>query len=84
MKLAAESEKNAKKLKKFTRDQAGQPPVEDIYPDFHEAIVALASAEAGADRRCRTEVLNACHRLDDLRAALLKGTSYPDKHSITG
>ena len=59
MKLAPESEENAKKLKKFTRDQPGRPPVEDRYPDFHEAIVALASAGAGVDRRRRTEVLNA-------------------------
>ena len=72
MKLAAESEQNAKKLKKFTRDQLGRPPVEDTYPDLHEVIVALASAGAGADRRCRTETLNACHSLDVLRAALLK------------
>ena len=53
MKLAAESEENAKKLKKFTSDQPGGPPVEDSYPDLHE--VALTSAGAGADRRCRTE-----------------------------
>ena len=72
MKLAAESEENAKKLMKFIRDQPGQPPVEDTYPDLHEAIVALASAAAGVDRRRRTEVLNACHSLDDLRAVLLK------------
>ena len=72
MKLATESEQNAKKLKKVTRDQLGRPPVEDTYPDLHEVIVALASAGAGADRRRRTEVLNACHSLDDLRAALLK------------
>ena len=72
MKLAAESEENAKKLKKFTRDQPGRPPFEDTYPDLHEAIVALVSAAAGADRHCRTEVLNAYHTLDDLRAALLK------------
>ena len=72
MKLAAESEENAKKLKKFTRDQPGRPPVEYTYPDLHEAIVALASAGAGADRRRRTEALNACHSLDDLSTALLK------------
>ena len=73
-KLPAESEENTKKLKKFTPDQPGWPPVEDTYPDLHEAIVALASAGAGADRCRRTEVLNACHILDDLRATLLKGT----------
>ena len=72
MKLAAESEENAKRLKKFTRDQPGRPPVEDTYPDLHEVLVALASAGPGADRRRRTEILNACHSLDDLRAALLK------------
>ena len=58
-KLPAESEENTKKLKKFTPDQPGWPPVEDTYPDLHEAIVALASAGAGADRCRRTEVLNA-------------------------
>ena len=65
MKLAAESEKNAKKLKKFIHDQPGQPPVEDTYPDLHEAIVALAYARPRVDRHRRTEVLNACHSLDD-------------------
>ena len=55
MKVAAESEENAKKLKKFTSDQRGGPPVEDSYPDLHEAIVALTSAGAGSDRRRRTE-----------------------------
>ena len=72
MKLAAESEKNAKKLKKFIHDQRGRPPVEDTYPDLHEAMVALASAGVGADRHRRTEVLNACHSLGDLRATLLE------------
>ena len=38
IKLAAESEEKAMKLKKFTRDQPGWPPVEDTYPDLHEAI----------------------------------------------
>ena len=72
MKLLAESEEIAKKLKKFNRDQSGRPPVEDTCPDFYEAIVALALSGAGADRCCRTEVLNACHSLDDLRVASLK------------
>ena len=71
MKLAAESEVNAKELKKFTRDQPGRPPVEDTHPDLHEAIVALASAGAGADRPRRTQVLNACHSVTVLVTSTL-------------
>ena len=43
-----------------------------MYPDLNQAIVELATAGAGADRRCRTDVLNVCKTLDDLRAGLLK------------
>ena len=35
----------------FIRDQPGRPPDEDRYPGLQEAIIALASVEAGADRR---------------------------------
>ena len=72
LRLAAEIEENAKKPKTFTRDQCGQPAAGDTYPDLHEAIVALTSSGARADRSQRTELFNACHTLDNLRAALLK------------
>ena len=45
-------------------------PVEDTYPDLHNVIVQIATA--GADGKRRTDILEACHTLDDLRAALLK------------
>ena len=43
-----------------------------MYPDLHLAIVELATGGAGADRRRRTDVLNTCKTLDDLRPGLLK------------
>ena len=45
--------------------------MEDTYPDLHKVIVALATATAGADSRRRTDILDSCQTLDDLRAALL-------------
>ena len=70
--LASENESNAAKLRKFTSAASGRPPLESAYPDLHEAIVQLVTAGAGADMRRRTDVLNTCKTLDDLRAALLK------------
>ena len=43
-----------------------------MYPDLHQATVELATAGAVANRRRRTDILNACKSLDDLRAGLLK------------
>ena len=43
-----------------------------MYPDLHQAIVELATAGAGADRQCGTDVLNSCKALDELCARLLK------------
>ena len=70
--LASQSITNASKLRKFMHSSAVRPPLEDTYPQLHEAIVQLATTGAGADSRRRTDVLNACKTLDDLRAALLK------------
>ena len=72
MELAAESASNAKRLKQFTHQHAGRPPLENACPELHKALVEIAAAGAGADSRRRTDVLNACNTLDDLRAALLK------------
>ena len=47
--LSNQSTSNASKLKKFTHPSSGRPPLEDTYPDLHLAIVALATAGAGAD-----------------------------------
>ena len=70
--LAAENEANAAKLMPFMRDRPGRPPLEDSYPELHRAIIAIAAATAGADSKRRTDILEACHTLDDLHAALLK------------
>ena len=69
--LFNQSTSNASKLKKFTHTSSGRPPLEDTYPDLHQAIVALATAGAGADFRRRTDVLHACKSLDELHAGLL-------------
>ena len=69
--LSNQSTSNASKLKKFTHTSPGRPPLEDTYPDLHQAIVALVTAGAGADFRRRTDVLNACKSLDELHAGFL-------------
>ena len=72
MQFAGQNESNATKVCKLTHSCPGRPPLEDMYPDLNQAIVELATAGAGADRRRRTDVLNVCKTLDDLRAGLLK------------
>ena len=74
--LSNQSTSNASKLKKFTHISSGRPPLEDTYPDLHQAIVALATAGAGADFRRRTDVLNACKSLDELHGGRLSSTAY--------
>ena len=64
--LSKESHENTKRLRKFRHDKPGRPALEDSYPDLHKAIVAIATAGAGADSRRRTENLNACLALADL------------------
>ena len=66
------SEAAAEKLKSVTRDGLGRPPIEDSIPQLHETIVKISSSLAGADGKRRTDILEACHTLDDLCAALLK------------
>ena len=46
-------------------------PLENLYPDLHQAIIDQTTG-AGADSRRRIDVLNSCKTLDDLHAALLK------------
>ena len=70
--VASESEAAAEKLKSVTRHGPGRPPIEDSFPQLHETIVKIASSLVGADGKRRTDILEACHILDDLRAALLK------------
>lgn len=41
--------------------------LEDSFPNLHQAMVTIATGEAGADSRQRTENLNGCLTLDDLR-----------------
>ena len=72
MQFAGQNELNAAKLREFTHSSQGQLPLEDMYPDLHQVIVELATAGAGTDRQRRTDFLNACKTLDDLRAGLLK------------
>ena len=47
MELSSQNESNAAKLRKYTNESSGRPPVEDQYPDLHLAIVALVTAGAG-------------------------------------
>ena len=70
--LPKESHENSKGLRKFMHDKQGIPALEDSHPDLHKAIVAITTAGAGADSRRRTENLNVCLTLDDLRDYLIK------------
>ena len=70
--MSNQSNSNASKLRKFTHALSGRLPLEDAYPQLHQAIVELATAGAGADFRRRTDVLNVCKTLDDLHTGLLK------------
>ena len=56
MQFAGQNESNAAEVRKFTHSSPGHPPLKDMYPDLHQAIVELATAGAGADRRRRTDV----------------------------
>ena len=64
---------NAANLKPFISEKSGRPPLEDTYTDLFQATVQDATATAGADGKRRTDILDACHTLDELRAVLLKG-----------
>ena len=70
--MVSESEAASEKLKSVTRDGPGRPPIEDSFPQLHETVVKIASFLAGADGQRRTDILEACHTLGDLHAALLK------------
>ena len=53
-------------------ESPGRQPLENLYPDLHQAIIDHVTTGAGADSHRRTDVLNSCKTLDDLHAALLK------------
>ena len=56
MQFTGQNESNAAEVRKFTHSSPGHPPLKDMYPDLHQAIVELATTGAGADRRRRTDV----------------------------
>ena len=70
--LAGKCPTNAAKLKKFMNESPGRQPLENLYPDLHQAIIDHVTTGEGADSRRRTDVLNSCKTHDDLHAALLK------------
>lgn len=70
--LSKDSHENANKLRRDNHQNPGRPPLHDSFPELHHAIVKIATAGAGADFGRRTDILNACLTLDDLRNTLLK------------
>ena len=48
-KMSNESTSNASKLRKFKHVSSGHSPLEEVYQQFHQAIVELVTAGAGAD-----------------------------------
>ena len=69
--LVDKSPTNADKLLKFMNKSPGWLPLENLYPDLHQAITDLVTVGAGGDL-CRRTVLNSCKTLDNLHAALRK------------
>ena len=59
-------------VKKFNRGQRGRPTLETEQSELHSTIISLVTNGAGADRRRRTDILNACLTLDDLVFELKK------------
>ena len=70
--LSKQSHENNKRLKQFTHNRPGKPALEVHCLNLHKAIVAIATAGAGANSGRRTENLDACVTLDDLRDCLIK------------
>ena len=68
--LADKSPTNAAKLRKFMNKLPGRQPLENLYPDLHQAIIDLVKVVAGADSRRQTDVLNSGKTLDGLHATL--------------
>ena len=64
--LTSASKEATVKLRKFTHEKVGRPPLEEKCPCIDQAIVDLVTAGAGAKARRRTEILNACKIIDDL------------------
>jgi hypothetical protein len=60
------------KIRKFVRAKKGRPALEEDQSDLHSTIIQLVTRGAGADKRRRTEILNACLTLDDLVGELRK------------
>ena len=79
--LSKESHENNKPLKQFTHNRPGRPVLGGSYSNLHKAIVAIATAGAGAESLRRTENLNVCLTLDDLRDGLMKD-GYEQNRSV--
>ena len=63
---------NDAKLWKFMNKFPGRQPLENIFPDLHQAIFDLVTVGAGAHSRMRPDVSNSCKMLDGFHAALWK------------
>ena len=70
--LADKSPITAAKLRKFMNKSPGQQPLENLYPDLHQAIIDLVTVRAGTESRWRTDVVNSSKTLDELHAAVRK------------
>ena len=57
---------------RFMNKSPGRQPLENLYPDLHQAIIDLVIVGSGADSRRQTDVLNSSKTTDDLHAALRK------------
>ena len=56
---------------RFMNKSPGRQPLENLYPDLHQAIIDLVIVGSGADSRRQT-VLNSSKTTADLHAALRK------------
>ncbi|XP_068989951.1 uncharacterized protein [Neodiprion pinetum] len=69
LKLICEENKNNAQILKI-REQPGRPRIEIDQPEIFKSIVEIASHNASADVRRRSETIRACKTLDQLREQL--------------
>ena len=80
--LAEKSPTNAAKFWKFMNKSPGRQPLENLYPDLHQAIFDLVTVGEGVDSLWRTDDLTSCKALDYLHATLWMEGYVPSRQAL--